>query len=486
MPELTIPDKLMPLVEVSKRFKIVIGGRGSGKSNTIADICLMDSQTKGLKIGCFREFQNSIDDSVHSLLKDEIARLGLVGFNTQNNKITNAFGGEFRFKGLARNPDSMKSMHGFKRFWVEEAQTISDESLKLLTPTLREQDSEIWMGANPMSSADPFSQRFIVPFERELTKNGYYEDDLHLIIVCNYLDNPFFPDVLEQDRLFDKEHLTTNEYEHIWLGKFNDSIENSIIPVDWFNAAIDAHKKLGFKPLGAKIVSHDPSDLGEDPKGLCLRHGSVILDVQEKKDGDVNDGADWATDYAIYKRADLFRWDCDGLGVTLRRQISGSLNGKRIDFDMFKGSEGVDDPDEYYEADNEFDPDRAKTNKQTFKNKRAQYYWALRDRFFNAYRAVEKGEYIDPDTMISLSSDIDCIEQLRAEVCRIPKKQTGNGLIQIMSKDEMLKKHGIKSPNLADSLMMSMRPPSLTTWTGSSATYTDYTDNDDFDDWKTL
>jgi phage terminase large subunit len=97
-----------------------------------------------------------------------------------------------------------------------------------------------------------------------------------------------------------------------------------------------------------------------------------------------------------------------------------------------------------------------RTNKDTFKNKRAQYYWSLRDRFYNTYRAVEKGEYVDPDLMISLSSEIPFLEKLRSEVCRIPKKPNGNGLIQILNKDEM-KRLKIPSPNMADSLMMSMR-----------------------------
>ena len=128
-----IPRKLLPLIKKPKRFKIVIGGRGSGKSHTIADICLMDAQTKGIKTGCFREFQNSIDDSVHSLLSDEIDNLNLQGFDAQNAAIKYNNQDVFKFRGLARNAESVKSMHGFKRFWIEEAQTISAKSLKLLT-----------------------------------------------------------------------------------------------------------------------------------------------------------------------------------------------------------------------------------------------------------------------------------------------------------------------------------------------------------------
>lgn len=460
MPEMTVPRKLLPFIQKKKRFKIAIGGRGSGKSMTFADICLMDAQTKGIKTACFREFQNSIDDSVLSLLSSEIERLEIAGFESQQTKILYEGQEVFKFRGLARNPEGIKSMHGFHRFWVEEAQTISTKSLRALTPTLRTEDSEVWMSGNPKSSADPFSQRFIKPYEKELTKHGFYEDDLHLIIVINYPDNPFFPHVLELERAHDKQHLSTAEYRHVWEGQFNDEVQGSIIPVDWFNAAIDAHIKLGFKPQGALIASHDPSDEGNDAKGYALRHGSVFLEVSENETGDVNEGCDWATDKAINSQADYFVWDCDGLGVTLKRQVNDAMAGKKLDIVMFKGSESVENPDQAYQVIDGENLHHVKTNKQTFRNKRAQFYWRLRDRFYNTYRAVVKGEYINPDELISLSSAIDDIDGLRAEVCRIPKKPNGNGIIQIMSKVEMAKLE-IPSPNRADSMMMAMIEPDL-------------------------
>lgn len=455
MPKMQIPRKLVPFAQKPKRFKIAIGGRGSGKSMTVADLCLMDAQTKGIKTGCFREFQNSIDDSVHSLLTEEVERLGLQGFDCQQSKILYEGEEVFKFRGLARNVEGIKSMHGFQRFWIEEGATISFDSLKALTPTLRTEGSEIWITANPRSSADPFSQRFIKPFEKELLKNGYYEDDLHLIVWINYNDNSLFPEVLEQERAYDEQNLSKALYNHIWLGHFYDEVENSIIPVDWFDAAIDAHKKLGFKGEGAVIAAFDPSDEGADSKGFAIRHGSLITDVAELTKGDAADGIDWALDRAISANADYFVWDCDGLGVALKREVEKGLQGKKIDYAMFKGSESPENPNEDYEPSDKSDSKKRKKNKETFLNRRAQYYWRLRDKFFNTYRAVVKGEYIDPDSMISLDSSIECLDQLRAEVCRIPLKRNNNGKIQIMSKLEMSKKpYELPSPNMADSLMM--------------------------------
>lgn len=455
-PRMTIPAKLMPFLTTKKRFKVAYGGRGACKSQTFGDIFIMKAQVEGAKIGCFREYQNSIEDSVHALLVSEIDRLEAPGYSNTKTHIDNASGGCFRFKGLTRAPGSVKSMFGFKYFWVEEAQFLSKESLKMLTPTLRDGESECWFSLNPLSSADPISQRFIEPFKAQLDRDGYYEDDLHLIVKINYTDNPWFPEELEQERQFDYETLPRAEYDHIWLGAYNDTVEGSIIQAEWFDAAIDAHLKLGFKPIGQVVCSHDPSDSGPDDKGVIVRHGSVITHADIMGKGDSADGMDWALDTALNHDADLFVWDCDGLGVSLKRQAKEALAGKHIDYAMFKGSEGVDRPQEFYDGDNkESDPQKRRTNKQVFKNKRAQYYWALRDRFFNTYQAVTKGKYTDPDKMISISSDIDCLISLKSEVCRVPKKHNGNGLIQIMSKDDM-KRLKIKSPNLADSAMMSM------------------------------
>lgn len=455
MPRMQIPEKLLPLVERPKRFCILLGGRGSAKSVTIADLFLMKAQTQCAKIGCFREFMNSIDDSVHALVASEVERLGLVGFSVLKNAIRHDNGAEFKFKGLARNPEGIKSAHDFDYFFVEEAQTISFDSLKALTPTLRKEGSQIWMAANPRSSADPFSQRFIKPFERDLRRDGIYEDDLHLIIWINYNDNPLFPDVLEQERQHDEATLSKALYRHIWLGEFYDEIDDTIIPVDWFDSAIDAHLKLGFKAEGPVVAAHDPSDEGEDAKGYASRKGSVVLSVEQKSTGDAADGVDWALGLARSEGADLFIWDCDGLGVSLKRQVSGELDGTQTKWQMFKGSESPENPDAMY-VKNEHDH-KGKRNRDTFANKRAQFYWSLRERFFATHRAVTKGEYINPDEMISLPSGLKNIDALRSEVCRIPQKRNNNGKIQIMSKIDMAKKpYQLPSPNMADALMMCM------------------------------
>ena len=309
------------------------------------------------------------------------------------------------------------------------------------------------MSLNPRSSADPVSQRFIQPFYSDLMRDGYYEDDQHLIVRMNYSDNPWFPAELEAERQWDYENLPRAVYLHIWEGEYLDEIDGSIIPVEWFDAAIDAHIKLNWKAKGAKYVSHDPSDNGADAKGLAYRHGSVFLDVTEYRINDVNAGCDWATDYALAVGADYFTWDCDGLGVSLRRQVSEALHSGTVDYQEFKGSMAPDFPGRTYDA--RAKGGRPKTNKDTFKNKRSQYAWLMRDKFYNTFRAVTQGEYIDPDDCVSISSKIKYIDKLRSEVCRIPLTPNDNGLIQLMSKKDLKRLHKIDSPNMFDSMFMS-------------------------------
>ena len=126
--KLLIAPKLLPILEAKQRFIVVYGGRGSGKSYGLASLCLLKA-LRGQKIGAFREFQNSIDDSVHSLLASQIGSYELEDFEVQNNQIL--FNGEvaFKFRGLARNVEAVKSMYDFSLFWVDEAQTISFDKL---------------------------------------------------------------------------------------------------------------------------------------------------------------------------------------------------------------------------------------------------------------------------------------------------------------------------------------------------------------------
>lgn len=464
--DIRIPDKVLRILTTPKRIKILVGGRGSGKSISVTDLVVMKAD-QGARICCSREFQNTIDDSVHETIKQEIDRLGVEGFSSTNTNITSATGGEIFYKGLARNISSLQSLGAVDILWVEEAQTVSKKSLRVLTPSIRSGASEdgdmpeIWMTMNRFSRGDAVAEKYLARAEDELSRCGYYEDELCMIIQVNYTDNPWFPPELELERLDDLENLTADEYRHIWEGDYMESVENAIIKKEWFDAAIDAHIKLGIEPTGATIATHDPAD-GGDTYGYACRKGILYTDVDELVAANGNDACDEATSRAIAANADLFVYDADGMGALLRNQIADSFKGIKCDIRPYKGSNAVDDPKQPYGGVHSTGPkDKPKSNEQTFKNKRAQFGIKLADRFYNTYLAVVKGKYIDPDTLISLSSDIKLIDKLRSEVCRIPTVPNGVGKIQLMSKEKLKTTYDMDSPGMYDCLTMGEELPQM-------------------------
>jgi len=457
-PSINVPIKLEKVITTYVPIVVLEGGRGGGKSESVAGILAAKIKDYGIKLGCFREFQNEIADSVHSIVSRKITDSELPGFEVLETKINHDNGGSVKYRGLARNTGGIKSMDDFDVFWVEEAQYISFNSLELIEPTLRKEGSQIIYTLNRGSSADPISMEHLVPYEKELRRDGVYVDKNIMVIRIGYQDNYWFPDNLEQKRQKNKETWTESKYKHVWEGDYDDQVENAIISTEVFDACIDAHIKLGFKPNGIKVVSHDPSDEGDDGKGHSVRHGSVFTQIKEINQSKIEDGIDESIGIAIYENADAYTWDCDGMGVGARKQVVDSLKGKRIDFKMYKGSEGVERPGEIYLGDDmPIKYNQAKSNKQTFKNKRSQSAWILRDRMYNTWKAITKGEYINPDDMISIcSSGVDNIEQLRAEVCRIPLKSNSQGYIQVMSKEDMKRIHKLPSPNMFDAMCMNI------------------------------
>lgn len=474
-PDAYFAEKLEPVFTRPKRFIIVIGGRGSGKSIALGDIGLLEMHDHARNLMCIREYQASVADSVHSLLVSEAERLELSAVNPTERSIefthNNAFA---KFSGLARNPESVKSAHGFGLWWIEESQFLSDRSLKTLTPTARNKAKKGLPGkqvevesdeidfsqvrmmfcGNPASSEDAFSQRFIVPFKDSLDRDGIYEDEMHLIIKMNWSDNPWFAESgLEAERAFDYENLPRSTYDWIWEGGFNDDIENALIKSEWFDACIDAHLKLGMKPMGVTRVSHDPSDLGADPKATAVRKGNVITQVVSRTDLDVNEGSDWALGIASDENADLYIWDVGGMGVTLKRDVNNAFEGKRIEAVQYNGAHGVEDPDSVYESSGAQNIINEKTNKEVCRNLRAQCYLRLRDRVYRTYRAVVHGEFCDPERLISFSSECENLTGLRSELCRLPIKPNASGF-EMYTKKGMREKFKVRSPNLADCVMM--------------------------------
>lgn len=211
------PAKLRPLF-APKRYKVMHGGRGGGKSWAVARALILMVADKGLRVLCAREIQKSMKESVHRLLKDQITSLELDSdFEVLETEIRCKNGGGFVFTGLqSHTVDSIKSFEAVDRVWVEEAHGVSKKSWDTLIPTIRKPESEIWMTLNPDMDTDDTYVRFIAA-----------PSDDTWVCEVNWRDNPWFPTVLEAERQ-KAERLDPEGYQHIWEGKPRRVAEGAI------------------------------------------------------------------------------------------------------------------------------------------------------------------------------------------------------------------------------------------------------------------
>ena len=407
------------------------------KSWAVATV-LVELACKGrFRIMCSRELQNSISDSVISLLSDTIDRAGYTQeYEVQRNRIIHlSTGSEFLFYGSKNNPTKIKSIEAIDICWVEEAENVSDESWNILIPTIRKDGSEIWLTWNPKNILDPTYQRFVVN----------PPDDIADIVV-NYTDNIYLPDVLR----LEAESCKARDYDlyrHIWLGEPVADSELAIIKPSWIEAAIDAHEKLGFSAAGRRILGFDVADEGDDANATVLRHGSVVTDMQQWRGQDVIYSADKVYLYAQEQNVDRIVYDNIGVGAGVKAQFRRK-NGK-VQTLGFNAGGAVYKPDAKYTDD--------KKNRDMFANIKAQAWWMVRDRFYKTWRAVHHGDSYPEDQLISLSSSLHELEYLTAELSRPQVDYDQNGRVKAESKKDM-KKRGIPSPNRADALVMAFAP----------------------------
>lgn len=209
LPKVQIAEAFADLFTPS-RYKLYYGGRGGAKSWAFARALIIRALQKPIRILCCREFQNSIRQSVHQLLAEQIDRMGLGAyFRVKETTIEGVNGSEFLFMGLARNIQGIKSTENITIAWVEEAQTISQPSLDLLIPTIRAPNSEIWFSWNPLDEEAPI----------ERLKESLVNDSVAILQKVGWQDNPWFPKELEAERKRLLSH-DPSAYEHVWEGHF--------------------------------------------------------------------------------------------------------------------------------------------------------------------------------------------------------------------------------------------------------------------------
>ena len=276
--ELQIPVKLLPILK-PKRFKIMHGGRGGGKSHTVAQVLLMLSMQRKMRILCIREVQKSIAKSSMQVLADYIERLGLSAyFDVQKTTIIcRTTGSTFEFSGLQdHTADSIRSFEGADIVWVEEAHSVTANSWNILIPTiLRKDGAEIWATFNPDQEDDYVYKRFVAG------------NDPHAwVCAINWRDNPWFAEAMNDERLQLKA-ANDDLYQHVWEGKCR-SAAGILFKRHWFKRF-----DLGQQPAKLNLYmatdyagAPDPDEPDADPD--WTEHGVWGVD----QNGDL-----WAVDW---------------------------------------------------------------------------------------------------------------------------------------------------------------------------------------------
>jgi phage terminase large subunit len=216
-----LPEAFQFLTEPA-RYKVAYGGRGSAKSWSVARVLCLLAASKPVRILCARELQSSIKDSVHRLLADQIDALNLSArLEVQNAEIRGVNGSLFIFEGLRHNTTKIKSMEGIDICWVEEAERVSEDSWKILVPTIRKPGSEIWVTFNPEQETDPTYTRFV--------KNPPPDA---IVRKVNHDQNPWFPIELRKEMDYDYR-VDPDSAAHIWGGECKKIGDAQVLKGKW-------------------------------------------------------------------------------------------------------------------------------------------------------------------------------------------------------------------------------------------------------------
>jgi phage terminase large subunit len=238
--QLKTPEWALPLLEAS-RYKGAWGGRGSGKSHMFAEMMLEEHiMNQAQSSVCVREIQKSLNQSVKRLLEMKIQEMNAGAyFEVQDAVIkSKKADGRIIFQGMQNHTaDSIKSLEGYDRAWVEEAQSLSQTSLDLLRPTIRKPGSELWFTWNPRQASDPV----------DLLLRGPTPPKDANVIKVNYADNPWFPSVLKDEMEYDRRR-DPDKYQHVWRGEYLQNSESRVFRnwrIEDFDAPADAIHRLG-------------------------------------------------------------------------------------------------------------------------------------------------------------------------------------------------------------------------------------------------
>lgn len=247
-----VPRAFLPLLQ-PKRYKGAYGGRGGAKSHFFAEELVLRCYERTTRAVCIREVQNSIKESVRQLIVDKIAKFEIgAHFEVLESEIRGSNGSLIIFRGMqAYNAENIKSLEDYDIAWVEEAQTLSEKSWRLLRPTIRKDGSEIWCSWNPRYETDAVDKFF---------RGGKPRDDA-IIVSVNWNDNPWFPSTLQAEK--DSDYAADPEMaSHVWGGGYE--IVSEAAYYARLIAKAEADGRIGAFPYRPNLPVKTAWDIGVD------------------------------------------------------------------------------------------------------------------------------------------------------------------------------------------------------------------------------
>ncbi len=328
--EILIPREFEEGFNPKWRNILFYGGRGSTKSHSVARILLLKARAAKRRQLCAREFQNSIEDSSYQLMIDLIDGYGLSDFTYTKTEIINTVtGSNMIFKGLKKGTaQSVKSLEGIDDVWVEEAQSVSEDSLKILSPTIRNEGSQLYFTYNRINELDPVHVKYVLnPPPLTYSKQVNYDAAIRA---------GFFPEVLRAEMEHDKA-TSPETYAHVWLGEPVSQGDNAIISR---TLAMESMERK-IDDDGAIIVGADIARMGGDRIVFWMRKGYKTINTASYTKKRTTETCDLLEDFVGFAKHVEIRIDDTGVGggVTDEMLKRGYKQTKAVNF----GSKAVDD-----------------------------------------------------------------------------------------------------------------------------------------------
>jgi len=410
LPEiLNIPDKLLPIIEKFNdyRYFLIEGGRGGGKSQTIGRFILYLADRYKIRVACGRETQNSINESVYSLLADLIQKYQLA-FEVQSTKIiSKRTDAPINFRGFReQGAFNIQGMEGIDIVWIDESQAITKQTLDVLIPTIRKDNAKIFFSMNRHSYNDPV-YTFLIN----------RDDCLHIKI--NYNENPFCTNALKKEAS-ECQKVNDKDYKHIWLGEPLDQTEDALFSLEEILRGRNNPHELA-DGYGIRVAGFDIARYGDDKCAVvilqqmgALHWEEIFSDEWDHKDLNYTTGRilsvtnEYNVDGAII--------DEDGLGAG---PLDSLVKGRELD--LFKGFRN---PNIGYQ-ENKF-----------YGNPRTINAYKAKEMFLNTHLCIKNNKLIDELQTIKYTFD--------------------HNQRRILVSKEKMRKDGFKSPNLADAFIMAV------------------------------